>query len=174
MGLHHRVPAVCSVLGTRKFLDSAGLDLVKRSGPEQSTTTKFHYAIGLRACEDISDRTVSAPLLPEIGRRPRDDAGGITARMRDAVVVIQCAKSKDPNAGHLRLGNGRRVTGVVRMGGHQEGYAHPPYPGPRPAPYIDQEIINGNGMMLTSWACNNARWATTACSFQCRSTRTAS
>ena len=50
---------------------------------------------------------------------------------------------------------GRRGTGVVRMGGHQEGYARPPYPGPRPAPYIDQEIINGNGMMLTSWACNN-------------------
>ena len=45
---------------------------------------------------------------------------------------------------------GRRGTGVVRMGGHQEGYARPPYPGPRPAPYIDQEIINGNGMMLTS------------------------
>ena len=50
---------------------------------------------------------------------------------------------------------GRRGTGVVRMGGHQEGYARPPYPGPRPAPYIDQEIIKGNGMMLTSWACNN-------------------
>lgn len=49
---------------------------------------------------------------------------------------------------------GRRGTGVVRMGGHQEGYARPPYPGGRPAPYIDQEIINNNGMMLTVWACN--------------------
>jgi arsenite oxidase large subunit len=49
---------------------------------------------------------------------------------------------------------GRRGTGVVRMGGHQEGYARPPYPGPRPAPYIDQEIIKGNGKMLTVWACN--------------------
>ncbi|MEJ2344507.1 MAG: arsenate reductase (azurin) large subunit [Gammaproteobacteria bacterium] len=49
---------------------------------------------------------------------------------------------------------GRRGTGVVRMGGHQEGYARPPYPGPRPAPYIDQEIIKGNGRMLTVWACN--------------------
>ncbi len=49
---------------------------------------------------------------------------------------------------------GRRGTGVVRVGGHQEGYARPPYPGPRPAPYIDQEIINGNGRMLTVWACN--------------------
>ncbi|MBT2297607.1 arsenate reductase (azurin) large subunit [Pseudomonas fluorescens] len=49
---------------------------------------------------------------------------------------------------------GRRGTGVVRMGGHQEGYARPPYPGGRPAPYIDQEVINGKGMMLTVWACN--------------------
>ncbi len=49
---------------------------------------------------------------------------------------------------------GRRGTGVVRLGGHQEGYTRPPYPGPRPAPYIDQEIINGNGKMLTVWACN--------------------
>ncbi|CAN0506479.1 unnamed protein product [Ectocarpus sp. 12 AP-2014] len=49
---------------------------------------------------------------------------------------------------------GRRGTGVVRMGGHQEGYTRPPYPGGRPAPYIDQEIINNNGMMLTVWACN--------------------
>ncbi|MCA1792189.1 MAG: arsenate reductase (azurin) large subunit, partial [Thioalkalivibrio sp.] len=49
---------------------------------------------------------------------------------------------------------GRRGTGVVRLGGHQEGYVRPPYPGPRPAPFIDEEIINGNGKMLTVWACN--------------------
>ena len=49
---------------------------------------------------------------------------------------------------------GRRGTGVVRMGGHQEGYARPPYPGGRPAKYVDEEIIKGNGKMLTVWACN--------------------
>ena len=49
---------------------------------------------------------------------------------------------------------GRRGTGVCRLGGHQEGYARPPYPGPRPAPFIDKEIIDGNGRMLTVWACN--------------------
>jgi len=49
---------------------------------------------------------------------------------------------------------GRRGTGVVRMGGHQEGYARPPYPGGRPAVYVDQEIIKGNGKILTIWACN--------------------
>ena len=49
---------------------------------------------------------------------------------------------------------GRRGTGVCRMGGHQEGYARPPYPGDEKI-YIDQEIIQGNGRMLTSWGCNN-------------------
>ncbi|MBK1724648.1 arsenate reductase (azurin) large subunit [Thiocystis violacea] len=49
---------------------------------------------------------------------------------------------------------GRRGTGVVRMGGHQEGYARPPYPGGRPARYVDQEIIQGRAKMLTVWATN--------------------
>jgi arsenite oxidase large subunit len=50
---------------------------------------------------------------------------------------------------------GRRGTGVVRMGGHQEGYARPPYPGGRPSKYVDEEIIKGNGKMLTVWATNS-------------------
>ena len=49
---------------------------------------------------------------------------------------------------------GRRGTGVVRMGGHQEGYTRPPYPG-KSKIYIDQELIKGNGRMMTWWACNN-------------------
>jgi arsenite oxidase large subunit len=49
---------------------------------------------------------------------------------------------------------GRRGTGCVRMGGHQEGYARPPYPGNTKI-YIDQELINGKGKMMTWWACNN-------------------
>ena len=43
---------------------------------------------------------------------------------------------------------GRRGTGVVRMGGHQEGYTRPPYPGDHKI-YVDQEIIHGKGMMYT-------------------------
>jgi arsenite oxidase large subunit len=49
---------------------------------------------------------------------------------------------------------GRRGTGVVRMGGHQEGYTRPPYPGDHKI-YVDQEIIHGKGKMMTWWACNN-------------------
>src|SRR6202795_2308672 len=48
---------------------------------------------------------------------------------------------------------GRRGTGVVRMGGHQEGYTRPPYPGDHKI-YVDQEIIHGKGLMYTCWGAN--------------------
>ncbi len=48
---------------------------------------------------------------------------------------------------------GRRGTGVCRMGGHQEGYTRPPYPGDTKI-YIDQEIIAGKGLMYTLWGTN--------------------
>jgi arsenite oxidase large subunit len=49
---------------------------------------------------------------------------------------------------------GRRGTGVVRMGGHQEGYARPPHPTGEKI-HVDQELIAGRGRMMTWWACNN-------------------
>ena len=48
---------------------------------------------------------------------------------------------------------GRRGTGVCRMGGHQEGYTRPPYPGDSKI-YIDQELIAGKGLMYTLWGTN--------------------
>jgi arsenite oxidase large subunit len=49
---------------------------------------------------------------------------------------------------------GRRGTGCVRMGGHQEGYTRPPHPTGEKID-VDQELIKGNGRMMTWWACNN-------------------
>jgi arsenite oxidase large subunit len=49
---------------------------------------------------------------------------------------------------------GRRGTGCVRMGGHQEGYTRPPYPGNSKI-FIDEELMKGKGKMLTAWGCNN-------------------
>lgn len=48
---------------------------------------------------------------------------------------------------------GRRGTGIARMGGHQEGYTRPPYPGDKKI-YIDQEVIQGRGLMYTIWGTN--------------------
>ena len=64
---------------------------------------------------------------------------------------------------------GRRGTGWVRMGGHQEGYCRPGYPEPKsrypaanfPIPMhdklieVDDYLINGKGKMMTYWACNS-------------------
>ena len=51
---------------------------------------------------------------------------------------------------------GRRGTGVVRMGGHQEGYTRPPYPAKpnKPKIHVDQEVIAGAGVMYTAWGAN--------------------
>jgi arsenite oxidase large subunit len=49
---------------------------------------------------------------------------------------------------------GRRGTGCVRMGGHQEGYTRPPYPGDKKI-FVDEELMAGRGKMLTFWACNS-------------------
>lgn len=45
LDLNNLVPAVCSALQTRKFLDLAGVELLEKTGPLESTTTEFHYAI---------------------------------------------------------------------------------------------------------------------------------
>jgi arsenite oxidase large subunit len=56
----------------------------------------------------------------------------------------------------LATGNvGRMGGGVVRLGGHQEGYVRPDYPGPRPAPYIDQLLISGRGGVHHIWGCDH-------------------
>ena len=117
MGLQDRVPNVCSALRSRAFLDLAGLELLERIGPEQSTTTRFHYAIRGRPRRDTAT-TTSQPAKPATG--PCDSSGFLRAPTRatdrhlDFVVVIQCAASKDPRAGHLADENGSRALFVAQ------------------------------------------------------------
>ena len=40
-----RLPNVCQALGGKIFLDLAGLELINRTGPKESTTTTFLYTI---------------------------------------------------------------------------------------------------------------------------------
>ena len=57
----------------------------------------------------------------------------------------------------LATGNvGRPGGGCVRMGGHQEGYARPSdaHVG-RPAPYVDQILIEGKGGIHHIWGCDH-------------------
>ena len=58
----------------------------------------------------------------------------------------------------LATGNvGQLGGGVVRLGGHQEGYVRPDYPGPRPAPYVDQLLIDGHACTISGAATTTRR-----------------
>ena len=67
----------------------------------------------------------------------------------------------------LATGNvGQPGGGCVRMGGHQEGYSRPDYPGPRPAPYIDQLLISGKGGVHHIWGCDHYKTTLNAFKFK--------
>ena len=67
----------------------------------------------------------------------------------------------------LATGNiGRPGGGCVRMGGHQEGYVRPDYPGPRPASYIDKMLLGGKGGVHHIWACDHYKTTLNAFEFK--------
>ena len=70
----------------------------------------------------------------------------------------------------LATGNiGRPGGGCVRMGGHQEGYARPSdaHVG-RPAAYVDQLLIGGQGGVHHIWACDHYKTTLNALEFKQR------
>lgn len=55
----------------------------------------------------------------------------------------------------LLTGNvGKPGTGVSRIGGHQEAYVRPPYPGGRPAPNVDEAVRRGEVKIYWVGGCN--------------------
>ncbi|MGB3556422.1 MAG: arsenate reductase (azurin) large subunit [Jannaschia sp.] len=68
----------------------------------------------------------------------------------------------------LATGNiGREGGGCVRLGGHQEGYMRPSdaHIG-RPAPYVDQLLIEGGGKVHHVWACDHYKTTLNATEFK--------
>ena len=94
MGLKNRMPAVCSALGSKLFLREAGLRLVERIGPHQSTTTEFRFKILDRSAEGpipVSTERVSAPPPTRIAPKRRS-----TPDMGDGrrLFLVSCVKTK--------------------------------------------------------------------------------
>ncbi len=55
----------------------------------------------------------------------------------------------------LLTGNiGKPGTGASRLGGHQEGYVRPPYPGGRPALNVDEKVRRGEAKVFWVGGCN--------------------
>jgi arsenite oxidase large subunit len=70
----------------------------------------------------------------------------------------------------LATGNvGHEGGGVVRLGGHQEGYVRPAdgFIG-RPAPYVDKLLIEGQGGVHHIWACDHYKTTLNASEFRRR------
>ncbi len=68
----------------------------------------------------------------------------------------------------LATGNiGRPGGGCVRLGGHQEGYSRPSdaFIG-RPAPYVDQLLIDGKGGVHHIWGCDHYKTTLNALKFK--------
>ena len=96
MGLKNRTPAVCSALGSSQFLREAGLRLVERVGPRQSTTTEFRYEILDRSTDDTvdvgTDHVVDPPRVSLTAPKPGASLDGLGRRM----LLVSCVKTKLP------------------------------------------------------------------------------
>jgi len=97
MGLSNRVPAVCSALGSGQFLREAGLRLVERVGPRQSTTTEFRYEILDRSTDDTVDVAIDhVPDPPRVSLtvpKPGASLDGLGRRL----FLVSCVKTKLPS-----------------------------------------------------------------------------
>lgn len=72
LGLYHRIPNICNVLGGRKFQVMCGVRLLERSGPHQSTTTKFTYQILDQPIADIEANYIKS-MKRELQTPPREE-----------------------------------------------------------------------------------------------------
>ena len=116
LGLRGRTPNVCSALQSKAFLRLGGLQLIERTGPRQSTTTKFRYAIGQASADTAKNASVKSggADTPRSHRAKHKPPTPKRTGRRDTTVVIQCAAAKRPDAGHLLDEEGKPITFVAR------------------------------------------------------------
>ena len=93
MGLRNRVPAVCSALGSKRFLREARLNLVERLGPQQSTATVFRYEILERLAGDAVGGAIERLPAPVRSSRVATKRGAGVGRR---LFLVSCVKTKLP------------------------------------------------------------------------------
>ena len=103
LGLTSRVPAVCGALRSGLFERLAGVTLMGRVGPVQSTTTQFRYCLEPHSGDVVADRVPAAVPPP---RRPAKRPGKAASRSAPARAVapdvaagprlylVSCVKTK--------------------------------------------------------------------------------
>lgn len=53
LGLKHRVPSVCSVLGAHKFQENNQMSLIEREGPQNGSVTKFVFDLTVAPAPNV-------------------------------------------------------------------------------------------------------------------------
>ena len=100
MQLHNATPNVCSALASRKFQLAAGIVLVRREGPRQSTTTTFHYETDGAIPSPTARRDENSTLRPSYPQltidRPIPDREG--AWRTAGLCLVSCVSVKQPSA----------------------------------------------------------------------------
>ena len=98
LDVRNRVPAVCSALGSKLLLEQAGLRLVERRGPLQSTTTEFLYAlVGGYAeshTETVEESDAGPRLQRSVDNAPQEPAPAAASGARHTLYLISCVKTK--------------------------------------------------------------------------------
>ena len=96
--LGNHVPAVCSALGSKLLAEQAGLRLVERRGPRQSTTTEFHFEFaGRRAesgTEEVEVRYATPRLARPVDDAPREPTPPAASGARHTLYLVSCVKTK--------------------------------------------------------------------------------
>ena len=103
LGLTSRVPAVCSALGSELFERLAGVVLIERVGPSQSTTTQFRYRLEPDSGNAVARREPAAAQPPPRPAKPQgmaasrnDPAGAVAPDVAGGrrLFLVSCVKTK--------------------------------------------------------------------------------
>ena len=102
LGLTSRAPAVCGALRSRLFQQLAGVTLLERVGPPQSTTTRFRYRLESHSGDGVDHRvarTAQPSPRPANARRVSAASQSESARAADVATgrrlfLVSCVKTK--------------------------------------------------------------------------------
>lgn len=103
LGLISRVPAVCSALKSALFERLAGVILMERTGPIQSTTTQFRYRLEPYSGDAVVRRVPVAAQPSPLPAKPQDAAksgsdstGTVTldSTVGHRLFLVSCVKTK--------------------------------------------------------------------------------
>ena len=148
----------------REFIDASTLGFDEAVGANRTTVEEAAEITGVSA-DDISKaaRWIAEPKADGSRRRSMLAYekgiiwGNDNYRTNGAIVNVA-----------LATGNvGRPGGGVVRMGGHQEGYVRPSdaHVG-RPSAYVDRLLLEGEGGVHHVWACDHYKTTLNALEFK--------